>query len=166
MSCFECINKCLLSGNKFMPKTHLKQPEFVYSACGPSTKNKERIQKFKEPGDTKYIYRNESVKACFQQDMAYRDFRRTVSDKILKDEAFSTAKNTKYNRYQKGLILWFMNCLIKRLLVEELLFHKMNTYLKNFIKQLLEKFIKEKFIHHSKTIFGGRGVFSRYAVNK
>ena len=44
---------------------HLKQPGFTYSACGPFTKNKKRIQKFKETGDTKYIYRNESDKACF-----------------------------------------------------------------------------------------------------
>ena len=42
-----------------MPEMHLKQPWFAYSACGPFTKNKERIQNFKETGDTKYIYRNE-----------------------------------------------------------------------------------------------------------
>ena len=52
------VNKCLLPGDKFMPKMHLKQPGFTYSACGAFTKNKERIQKFKETGDTKYIYRN------------------------------------------------------------------------------------------------------------
>ena len=54
---------------------HLKQPVFTYSACGPFTKNKGRIQKFKETGDTKYIYRNELDKACFQHDMAYGDFK-------------------------------------------------------------------------------------------
>ena len=48
-----------------MPETHLKQPEFTYSACGPFTKNKKRIQKFKETGSTKYIYQNELDKACF-----------------------------------------------------------------------------------------------------
>ena len=52
------VNKCLLPGDKFMPKMHLEQPGFTYSACGTFTKNKERIQKFKETGDTKYIYRN------------------------------------------------------------------------------------------------------------
>ena len=41
-----------------MPKMHLKQPGFIYSVCGPFTENKERIQKFKELGDTKYTYRN------------------------------------------------------------------------------------------------------------
>ena len=42
------VNKFLLAGDKFMPEMHLKQPGFTYSACGPFTKNKERIQKFKE----------------------------------------------------------------------------------------------------------------------
>ena len=71
----ETVNKVLLAGDKFMPKMHLKQPEFMYSACVPFTKNKERIQKFKETGDTSYIYKNELDKACFQHDMAYEDFK-------------------------------------------------------------------------------------------
>ena len=54
---------------------HLKQPQFTHSACGPFTKKKERIQKFKETGNTKYIYRSEQDKACFQNDMAYGDFK-------------------------------------------------------------------------------------------
>ena len=61
----EIVNKFLLAGNKFMPEMHLKQPGFTYSACGPFTKNKERIQKFKETGNTSYIYKNELDKACF-----------------------------------------------------------------------------------------------------
>ena len=86
---------------------HLKQPGFTFSACRPFTKNKERIQKFKETGDTKYIYRNELEKACFQHGMAYSHFkdlaRRTVSDKVLRDKAFNIGKNLKYNEYQRGL---------------------------------------------------------------
>ena len=39
-----------------MPKMHLKQPGFTYSACGPFTKNKQRIQKFMQTGDKNYIY--------------------------------------------------------------------------------------------------------------
>ena len=58
-----------------MPEMHLKQPGFTYSACEPFTKNKERIQKFKETGDTSYIYKNELDKACFQHDMAYGGFK-------------------------------------------------------------------------------------------
>ena len=81
------IDKFLKIGDKFMPEMHLIQPGFTYSACGPFTKNKQRIQKFIETGDTKYIYRNELDKACFQHDMAYGDFkdlvRRTQSKKVL-----------------------------------------------------------------------------------
>ena len=44
----EVANKFLLAGDKFMPEVHLKQPGSTYSACRPVTKNKERIQKFKE----------------------------------------------------------------------------------------------------------------------
>ena len=43
----EIINKFLLTGDKFMPEMHLKQPGFTYSACEPFTKNKERIEKLK-----------------------------------------------------------------------------------------------------------------------
>ena len=74
-----------------MPEMHLKQPGFIYSACGPFTKNKARIQKLKETGDTSYIYKNELDKVCFWHDMAYGDFkdlaRRTASDKVLRDKA-------------------------------------------------------------------------------
>ena len=86
---------------------HLKQPGFTYSACGPFTKNKQRIQKFKETGDTNYIYKSELDKACFEHNMAYGDFkdlkRRTFSDKVLRDKAFNIAKNSKYDGYQRGL---------------------------------------------------------------
>ena len=67
----DIINKFLLAEDKFMPEMHLKQPGFTYSVCGTSAKIKERIQKFKETGESRYIYRNELDKACFQHDMAY-----------------------------------------------------------------------------------------------
>ena len=60
----EIVNKFLFAGDKFMPEMHLKQPRFPYGACGPFTK-KERIQKFKETGDTNYIHKNKLDKACF-----------------------------------------------------------------------------------------------------
>ena len=50
---------------------NLRQPLFTYSACGPFTKNKERIEKFMQTGNTDFIYKNELDKACFQLDMAY-----------------------------------------------------------------------------------------------
>ena len=90
-----------------MPEMHLKQPGFTYSACGPFTKNKERIQKFKETGDTSYIYKNKLDKASFQHDMVYGDFkyiaRRTASDNVLRNKAFNIAKDPKYDGYQRGL---------------------------------------------------------------
>ena len=102
----EIVNKSLLAGDKFMPEMHLKQLVFTYSACGPFTKIKERIHKFKETGDTSYIHKNELDKTCFQQDMRYWDFkdlaRRTASDKFLRDKAFNIAKNPKYDGYQRG----------------------------------------------------------------
>ena len=80
-----------------MPDMYLKQPRFTYSACGTFTKNKERIQKLKETGDTNYIYRNELDKACFKHDVTFRDFkdlaRRTACDKSLRDKAFNIAKD-------------------------------------------------------------------------
>ena len=90
-----------------MPEMHLRQPQFTHSACGPFTKNKERIQKFKETGDAKHIYRNESDKSCFQHDMAYVDFkdlaRGTVAYKVLKDKSINIAKDPKHDGYQRGL---------------------------------------------------------------
>ena len=52
----EIINQCLLAGDKFMPEMHLKKPGFTYSAYGQFTKNKQRIQKFMQTGDTNYIF--------------------------------------------------------------------------------------------------------------
>ena len=66
----EIVHKILVAGDKFCLKMHLKQPGFTYSACGLFTKNKERIQKFKETGHTSCIYKNELDKACCQHDMA------------------------------------------------------------------------------------------------
>ena len=90
-----------------MPEMHLRQPQFTYSACGPFTKHKQRIQKFKETGDTNYIYKNGLDKACFAHDAAYSDSKdltkRTVADKVLRNRAFSIAKDKKYDGYQRGL---------------------------------------------------------------
>ena len=101
------INKFLLAGDKFMPEMHLRQPRFVYSACGPFTRHKERIIEFKRTGDTRYICRNELDKACFQQEAAYADHKdlinRTKSDKVLRDKAYDIASNPEYDDYQRGL---------------------------------------------------------------
>ena len=128
----DIINKFLLPGDKFMPEMYLRQPGFTYSTCGPFTKNKERIQKFKQTGNSRYIYKNELDKACFQHDMAHGDFkdlkRRTVADKFLRDKAFNVAKNLKYDGYQRGLASMVYKFLIKSLKV--VVSHlKINLYL-------------------------------------
>ena len=135
------------------------------SACGPFTKNKERIQKFKETGDTSYIYKNELDKACFQHNMAYGDFkhlvRRTVSDRILREIAFNLVKNPKYDGYQRRLASMVYKCFDKKsagsgidnnnnnnnnnsnnnsnnIIVIIVRLNKIYNYLKNYINQLLE----------------------------
>ena len=118
----EIVNKFFLAGGKFMPEMHLKQTGFTYSACGPFTKNKERIQKFKETGYTSYIYKNELERACFQHDMAYGDFkdlkRRTLSDKVLRDKAFlMLLKILNMMGIKENSLLWFINFLTKSLKV-------------------------------------------------
>ena len=100
------INKFLLAGDKFMPEMHLRQPRFVYSACGPFNRHKERIKEFKCTGDSCYIYRNELDKVCFQHDSAYADHKylinRTQADKVLRDKAYDIASNPEYDGYQRG----------------------------------------------------------------
>ena len=104
----DIVNKFLLVGGKFMPEMHLKQSGFPYSSCGPFTKNKERIDKFMQTGNTDFIYKNELDKACFQHDMAYgksKDLvKRTQSDKVLRDKAFKIASDPKHDDYQRGLV--------------------------------------------------------------
>ena len=82
-----------------MPEMHVKQPGFTYSTCGPFTKNKERIEKFMQTGNTDFIYKNELDKAYFQHNMAYgksNDLTKTTqSDNVLRDKAFKIASDPK-----------------------------------------------------------------------
>ena len=138
-----------------------KQPGFTYSACGPFTKNKQRIQRLMETGDTNYIYRNELDNAYFQHDMAYGDFkdskRRTQSDKVLKNKAFKIASNPKYYVYQRGLASMVYKFFDKKSkgsgIKNEM---KQNQQLANELhKPIIRKFKKkEKCILLIKTIFG------------
>ena len=90
-----------------MPEMHLRQPQFTYTTCGQFPKHKERIQKFKETGNTNYICKNELDKACFAHDAAHSDSKdltkRIVADKISKNKAFNIAKDPKYDGHQRGL---------------------------------------------------------------
>ena len=90
-----------------MPKLHLKQPGFTYSACGSFTKHHESIQKFRKTGDLKSLYRNELDKAFFAHDAAYSDSKdlaqKTISDKVLKDKVYETPRNCRCDGYQRAL---------------------------------------------------------------
>ena len=121
--------------------------------------NKERIQKFKETGDTKYIYINELDKACFQHDMAYGDFkdltRRTAVGKILRDKEFNIAKDPKYDRYKRGLASMVYKCFDKKIKGNGIKSTSHNKQLSEELHQpIIRKSKKEKCIQHSETIFG------------
>ena len=145
----EIVNKFLLSEDKFIPEMHLNQPQFTYSACGPFTKNKERIQKFKETGDSRYIYRNELDKACFQHDMTYGDFKnlpkRIAADKFLRDKAFNIVKNPKYDGYQRELASVVYKFFDKKTAVSGIKSMQQNEKLaKELHKPIIKNFKKRK----------------------
>ena len=101
------INKFLLAGDKFTPEMHLRQPQFVYSACGPFTRHKEKIKEFKPADDTRLLYRDELDKACIKHDAAYAKYKdvenRLISDQKLRNSAYDIASNPKYDCFQRGL---------------------------------------------------------------
>ena len=157
------INKFLLAGDKFMPEMHLRQPQFVYSACRPFTRHKERIKKFKQTGDTHYIYRNELNKACFQHDSAYADHKdlinRTKSDKVLRDKVYNIASNPKYDGYQGDLVSMVYKFFDKKSMgsgtVKPSSLKSSSSVLADELhKTVIKKFNKKKYIHNLKIIYG------------
>ena len=98
------INSLLLAEDKFMAEKNLRQSEFTYSDWGTFTKNKDKITK-QDTCKSRYMYQNKLLKACFQHDMFYGDFKdltaRKAADKVFRDKAF--AKYLKYGRYQRWL---------------------------------------------------------------
>ena len=97
----------LLVGDTIMIEKHLKQPPLAQSASRSFTKNKKRIQKIKGTEDSKCVYQNELVNACFQYDVTYGDYKDLVgiktSDKVLHDKAFEIVTNLQSNRFQREL---------------------------------------------------------------
>ena len=182
------INKCLLAGDKFMPEMHLRQPRFVYSACGPFTRHKERIKEFKRTGDTRYIYRNELDKACFQHDSAYADHKDLINsaeaDKVLRDKAYDLASNPENDGYQRGLSSMVYKFFDKKSTTEPTArsslertgsgFKKLKNTARNSSiladerhKHIIRKFNKRKVHSQFKdNIWGGGGRFSRHAIIK
>ena len=161
------INKFLLASDKFMPEMHLRQPQFVYSAWGPFTRHKERIKKFKQTGDTRYIYRNELDKACFQHDSAYPDnkdlINRTKAGKVLRDKEYNIASNPEYDDYQRGLASMVYKFFDKKSMGSGTAKSKSLILADELHKPVIKKFNK-RYIRNLKTIYGGR--FSRYAIIK
>ena len=141
-----------------MPEMHFKQSSFTYSACGLFTKNKERIERFMQTGNTDFIYKNELNKACFQHDMAYgksKDLaKRTQSDKVLRDKALKIVSDPKYDGDQRGLASMVYEFLIKSLLEVVSLMNQIINWQMSFINQLFENSKKEKVIHLLEIIFG------------
>ena len=154
----EIVNTLLLVGDKFMLEIHLRQPGFAYSASGPFTENKERIEKFMQTGNTDFIYKKELDKACFQQDMAYgksKDLvKRIRSNKVLKDKAFKIVSNLNHNGYHRGLALMVYQFFDKKSKGSGIVMSQILNWQMNFINKLLENLKKEKFIHFLETIFG------------
>ena len=141
----EIINKFLLVGDKFMPEMHLREPGFTYSACGPFTKNKKRIKKFMQSGNTDLIYKNELNKACFQHDMAYsksKDLvKRTQPDKVLREKAFKIANNPKDDGYQRGLASMVYTFFDKKFSGSGITTNEFNNQLANELhKPIIKKF--------------------------
>ena len=154
------INKFLLAGDKFMPEMHLRQPQFVYSACGPFTRHKERIKEFKRTGDPRLLYRNELDKACFQHDSAYADnkdlINRTNADKVLKDKAYNIASNPEYDGYQRGLASMVYKFFDKKSMGSGINTAKPSSSIlaDELHKPVLKNLKKEKYIHNLKIIYG------------
>ena len=103
----EIVNKFLVVGDKFMPDMHLKQPGFTYSAWGPFTKNKGRIEKFSRQQIQILFIGMNLIKLVFNMIwlMANQKIlgKRTQWDKVLRDKEFKIASDPKYNGYQRGL---------------------------------------------------------------
>ena len=103
-----------------MPEMHLRQPQFVYSACGLFTRHNERIKELERTGDTRLLYRNELDKACFKHDAAYAKYKdvenRLISDQKLRNSAFDIASNPKHDGYQRDLASMVYKCLTRKLL--------------------------------------------------
>ena len=124
-------------------------------------KNQDLLKSKKKMEYSRYIDKTELDKACFQHDVASRDFpdlaKRTSSEKVLRDKAFNIAKNQKYGEYQRSLafkVYKFFDKKRLQVVALKMKLNKINNFQVNFIKQLLKNFKKEKYICHSETISG------------
>ena len=127
-------------------------------------------KKFKETGDSRYIYPNELDKACFQHDMAYGDFkglnRRTAADKLLPDMEFNIAKHPKYDGYQRGLASMVPKFFNKKTsggtVKNQIISNK--ELAEELHKSIIREFNKRKVLIFYRQYLGCRS--SRYAIDK
>ena len=138
----------MFTGRSYVYARNAFKTCFTYSACGPFTKNKERIEKFMQTGNTDFIYRNELDKACFQHDMAYgksKDLvKRTQSDKVLRDKAFKIASDPKYDGYQRGLASMAYKIFDKKSSGSGIANESNYQAADDLHKQIIRKFIRRK----------------------
>ena len=143
-----------MTGDKFVPDFHLKQPEFTYSACEPFTKHRERIQKFREVGNLKHLYWNELDKACFSHNAAYSDSKdlakQTILDKILKDRVYENARICKYDGCQRALAIMVCKFFDKKTGLGVSVNEKLAEEL---YKPVIKRFKRWKVLRYLKTIF-------------
>ena len=135
------------------------------------TKNKERIKKFMQIGNTDFIYKNELDKACFQQDMAYgksKDLvKRTQSDKVLKDKAFKMASNPKYDGYQRGLASMVYKFFDKKSKGSGIFANEPNNQLANELhKPIIRKLKKRKVYSSYRDNIWGVSLADMQSLNK
>ena len=136
---------------------HLRELQFVYSACGTFTEHKERIKKFKQTGDTRYIYRNELDKACFQHDSSYADYKdlinRTKSHNVLRDKAYNIASNPEHDGYQRGLASMVYKFFDKKSMGSGIMKNSFLILADELHKPVIKKFNKKKYIRNLKIIY-------------
>ena len=143
------INKFLLTADKSMPETLIKDLKVgTYSACGPFTRHKDRINKFNQVGDLDILYENE-LDNCFAHDAAYSDFKdmknRTAAEKILRDKAHEIAKDPKYYGSQRGLASMVYKSFDKKTAVSSVKSILQNEQLAGELhKPIIRKFRKRK----------------------
>ena len=120
------------------------------------TRHKERIKKFKQTGDTRYIYRNELDKACFQHDSAYADHKdlinRTEADKVLSDKAYDIVSNPEYDGDQRGLVSMVYKFYNKKSMGSGI--PSSSILADELHKPVIKNFNKKKYIHNLKIIYG------------
>ena len=165
------IKKFLLTADRFLPEAHLKDLKVAtYSACGPFTRHKDRINKFIQTDDTNYIYKNELDKVCFAYDAAYSAFKdtknTTAADKILRDKVYEIAKDPKYYGSQRGLTSMVYKFFNKNTAGRGVTSITQNEQLAEELhKPIIRKLKKRKaYSAYIKLCLGCR--FGRYAINK